>query len=516
MSADVVLVNGKIITMNPSAPFARAVAMKNDRIVAVGTDSVAQKWAGKKTKIIDLKRKVVVPGLTDAHAHIISLGHESSQLDLRHVSSIKSIQRLLKQKVDETERGRWILGRGWDQDRLKEKRYPTRWDLDEVAPDNPVFLTRVCGHVGVANSRALKIAGLGKKRAASLGEFVDRDPRTGEPTGLVKEKAVELICSMPEPSEKDLLEACTVALLKAAKVGLTSVTCITSSPKEVHALQKLREQGRLPLRIYVMVPVECLSDFTNRQLDDPFLKIRCVKIFADGSLGARTAALTEPYADEPSTTGILYYNLNQLKGLIKEADEAGFQIAVHVIGDQALMQALQAFEEAVGKERVASHRHRLEHASVLNPDLIKRIKALGLLATIQPHFVVSDFWIPKRLGPGRARWTYAFKSLIESGVPVAASSDAPVEPLNPLLGIWAAVTNRSSPQERLSVMEALRVYTLGAAYFSFEEDVKGSIEVGKYADLTVLSHDPLKVKPEKIKDIKVEMTIVGGRIAYVS
>lgn len=514
MSADIVLVNGHMITMNLSVPFAQAVAIRKGRIVAVGTDSEVQKWMDKRTKIIDLKSKTVVPGLNDAHAHIISLGHESSQLDLRHVSSIENIKRRVRNAAKEANKEKWIFGRGWDQDRLKEKRYPNRWDLDEVAPDNPVFLTRVCGHVGVANSRALKTVQLGWKELASLSEFVDEDPRTGEPTGLLKEKALDLIFEAVKLSGKNLHEACKVALSEAAKVGLTSVTCITSSPEEIHALQELNKQGRLPLRVYAMVPFECLSDFSNKRLDDPFLKIRCVKVFADGSLGARTAALEKPYTDEPSTAGVLYYNLDQLKELIEKADGAGFQVAVHVIGDRAVMQALQAFEEAVGKDRVIAHRHRLEHVSVLNPDLIKRMRALGLLATIQPHFVISDFWVPNRLGSKRARWTYAFKSLIESGVPVAASSDAPVEPLNPLLGVWAAVTRSLSSQERLSVLEALQAYTLGPAYFSFEEGVKGTIEVGRYADLAVLSHDPLKTKPDRIKDIKVEMTIVGGKIVY--
>jgi len=221
----------------------------------------------------------------------------------------------------------------------------------------------------------------------------------------------------------------------------------------------------------------------------------------------------EPYVDGPSETGMLYYTLKQQRQLIEEADSSGFQIAVHVIGDKAVEQTVQAFED-LGKEHVVKHRHRLEHVSVVNPDLIKRIESLGLLATIQPHFVVSDFWVINRLGPERARWTYAFKSLVDNGIPVAGSSDAPVEQLNPLLGVWAAVTRERSPEERLSVMEALRAYTMGGAYFSFEENVKGSIEVGKYADLAVLSQSPLKVKPDRIKDIKVEMTMVGGKVVY--
>jgi len=263
-----------------------------------------------------------------------------------------------------------------------------------------------------------------------------------------------------------------------------------------------------------MFPAECLDSFKGEQLNDPFLKLRCIKIFTDGSLGARTAAMQKPYTDDPSTTGILYHSLAQLKNLIKEADQAGFQVAVHAIGDKAVEETLKAFSEALSKERITRHRHRIEHASVLNPNLIKRIKALGLAVCIQPHFIVSDFWVPQRLGPERARWTYALKSLISHGVRLAASSDAPVEPLSPLLGIWAAVTQHEFLEERLSAEEALKTYTVDAAYFSFEENVKGSIEVGKYADFTVLSHNPLKVKPEKIKDIRVEMTVVEGKVVY--
>ncbi len=515
MNADLVLINGDFVTMDPSIPFAQAVAVRKDKIVAVGTTSKVRRWIGKKTKIVDLKGKTVVPGFTDSHAHIIWLGFQSSELDLRNVSSIESIKRQLRERVKATEKGKWVFGRGWDQDLLKEKRYPTRWDLDKAAPDNPVFIVRVCGHIGVANSKALELAGIDKKTAKSLGDYVGRDPETGDLNGLFKEKTVDLIRGIPKPSLRELQKACITALSEAAKLGLTTVTCITDSLGEIYALEKLAEKGQLSLRVYAMVPIDSLRKLKNRKVDAPYLKVKCVKMFADGSLGARTAALMEPYADEPSEAGMLYYALKQQRQLINEADSSGFQIAVHVIGDKAVEQTVQAFED-LGKERVMKHRHRLEHVSVLNPNLIKRIKSLGLLATIQPHFVVSDFWVVNRLGHERARWTYAFKSLVDNGVPVAGSSDAPVEQLNPLLGVWAAVTRERSPEERLSVMEALRAYTMGGAYFSFEEKVKGSIEVGKYADLAVLSQNPLKVKPDKIKDIVVVMTMVGGRIAYSS
>ncbi len=515
MSAELVLTNGTIVTMGQCNPVAQAVAVKKGKIVDVGTNTEVKRWIGRQTKTIDLKNKTVVPGFIDSHAHMVSLGRPLPWLDLRYVSSIKEIQRRLKAEVRKTGNGKWIVGRGWDQERLREKRFPTRWDLDKVSLDNPILIIRACGHAAVANSKALKTAKIDKKSPAILREFVDTDA-DGEPTGLVKEKAVDLLSSLPQPSEENLLSACCKACSEAAKSGLTSITCIASDPREIYALQKLRKEGRLSVRVYVMVPVECFEDFKDKQLDDPFLKLRCLKIFTDGSLGARTAALLEPYTDEPSTSGILYYSYAQLKNLVKKAEEAGFQIAVHAIGDKAVKETLSTFGSVLSKEQIAEHRHRIEHASLLSPDLIKLIRTLGVIVCIQPHFVVSDFWVPKRLGPERARWVYAFKSLMRNGVLLASSSDAPIELLSPLLGIWAAVTKHRLPEERLSVEEALRTYTINAAYFSFEEAVKGSIEVGKYADLTVLSHNPMKVEPSEIKDIEVEMTIVDGKIVYSS
>jgi predicted amidohydrolase YtcJ len=252
----------------------------------------------------------------------------------------------------------------------------------------------------------------------------------------------------------------------------------------------------------------------GKKFEHDFLTLRCVKILSDGSLGARTAALNKPYADDPSTRGILNYTIAELKTHVKKADKAGFQVSVHVIGDLAAAETLRAFEETFSKDIIVKHRHRIEHASVLNPNLIELIYKAGLLVCVQPHFVVSDFWLSERLGPRRARWAYPFKSMMKRGILLAGSSDAPAEQLNPLSGIWAAVTRKSFPQERLSVEEALKLYTINAAYMSFEENVKGSIEVGKLADLTVLSDNPLEIQPDKILDIKVEMTIVGGNVVY--
>lgn len=513
--ADLVIINANVITMNKKQPKAEAVAIKTGKIVEVGSNEEIQAFAGKETRTIDLHGKTVVPGLIDAHVHLLSLSPERL-VELRDVSSIAEIQQKLKAQVQKTKKRKWIVGRGWDQDRLKESRYPTRWDLDKISPENPVLLWRVCGHIAVANSKALEIANFGKSAAASLGELVDRDSTTGEPTGILRERAVDIVSRHAEPHDEDLNEACISACQVAAKAGLTSVHWLASDPYEVKALKELRKRNELPIRVNLIIPAEHLQRFNTKKLDDPFLRLGCAKVFVDGSLGARTAALKQPYSDDPSTKGVLYYSMDELRALIKTIDEAGFQAAVHVIGDSAVDQALKAFEEAVDKSAIKKHRHRLEHVSVLNPRLLERIRELGLSVCIQPHFVVSDFWVPKRLGPERARWTYPIKSLIRSGILVAGSSDAPAEPVNPILGIWAAVARESFPEERISVDQALEVYTLNGAYLSFEEAVKGSIEKGKFADLTVLSKNPLKIKPEEIREIRVEMTIVNGKVVYAA
>jgi hypothetical protein len=302
------------------------------------------------------------------------------------------------------------------------------------------------------------------------------------------------------------------------EAGLTGVHWIVSSPTEIRVIQKLRAQNRLPLRVYILIPVELVDHLIRLGLSTGFgddtVKIGSVKIFADGSLGANTAALYESYSDDPSTRGMLLYSEEELEELITKTHKASLQLAVHAIGDRAIDMVLTALETTLQKIPREDHRHRIEHTSVLSEKLIRRMKELGVIASVQPHFVVSDFWVSDRLGLKRARWTYPFKTLIQEGITIAGGSDCPVEPISPLLGIWAAVSRESFPVEQISVEEALRMYTLNAAFFSFEEDVKGSIEVGKLTDLVVLSHDPRRVPPDKIKDIEVEMTFVGGRMVY--
>ena len=518
-NADLVLMNANVLTMNPSMPYAEALAIKDEKIVAVGKNKQIRRWIGEQTRVVDLRGKMVVPGFIDTHVHMRAFGRVLTWINLREVNSIKEMQQLLKRHVKRTPKEGWILGRGWDQEKFKEKRYPTRWDLDKVAPDNPVIFVRVCGHICVVNSKALELAGIARDTVAPSGGQIDKDPKTGEPTGILRENAKDLVWNIvPEPTEEELTEMCAQACQKAVENGLTSVHWIVHSPTEIRILQRLRKEGKLPLRVYLIIPVEFLDCLINAGLatgfGDNMIKIGSIKILADGSLGARTAALKKPYNDDPSTKGMLLYSQRSLNRLVLKAHRAGFQLAIHAIGDRATDMVLKALEKALRKLPRKDHRHRIEHVSVLNETLIQRMKELGVIASVQPHFVVSDFWVEKRLGKARARWVYPFKTLIERGVLVTGGSDCPVEPINPLLGVCAAVSRERSPEERINVEEALRIYTINAAYASFEEGIKGSIEAGKLADLVVLSDDLRKIKPDKIKDVRVEMTIVGGKIVF--
>jgi predicted amidohydrolase YtcJ len=513
------LINGNVLTMNPTRPKVQAIAVRNKRVTAVGTNAEIKPCIGKNTRLIDLLGRTVLPGFIDTHVHVAGLGRSLASVNLRDADSINELQKGLKEHIQKAPKGRWIVGHGWDQDRFKEKRYPTRWDLDKFSSDNPVVLTRVCGHICVANSKALELANLTARSASPLWGKIDEDVENDEPTGILRESAMDLIWKvMPLPNEEELIEVCSQACQKALSAGLTSVHWIVNSPNEIRAIQKLRKRDRLLLRVYILVPVELLDQLTGLGLctgfGDEIVRVGSLKILGDGSLGARTAALRKPYSDEPSTKGMLLYDQDELNALVIKAHEAGLQLAIHAIGDQAMEVVLTALENALTKAPRKDHRHRIEHASVLDKEMIRRMKRAKVIASVQPHFIISDFWVVSRVGSKRARWVYPLKSLFRQNVKVAGGSDCPVEPIHPLLGIWAAVARESFPEERLTVDEALSLYTINAAFASFEENIKGSIETGKLADLVILSQDPHEVSPENIKDIEVAMTIVGGKIVY--
>jgi len=516
MKAESAFINGVIFT--PSGR-AEALAVYKSRILKIGTNEEIKSLIGPKTKVIDLKGKTVLPGLIDAHVHLSGYGLALTQLDLRGTSSIEELKKAVKEKALSLSKGEWILGRGWDQELFKEKRYPTRWDLDEVSPENPVFLRRVCGHIAVVNSKALEIASITKETEDPPRGKIDRD-ESGEPTGILREWAMDLIYEkIPPPNLEQLKEALARAIKEAVKRGLTTIHFICSDrfPDELRALQLLKKEGRLLLRIYLVPPYDFLEKLEEIGIiagfGDPMLKIGGIKILEDGSLGGRTAALEEPYADMPEKKGMLIYSPEELKEMVLKIHKAGFQAAIHAIGDRAINVTLDAIEYAI-KHEPRDHRHRIEHASVVNPKIIERMRKLNVVAVCQPHFIFTDFWAKDRLGPERTRWTYALKSLRENVV-VVGSSDCPVEPIDPLRGIWAAVTRPFLPEnEKLTVEEAIEIYTKGGAYASFEENEKGSIEEGKLADLVVLSEDPTKIDPDKIKDIKADMVVVDGKIVY--
>ncbi|MEM2263540.1 MAG: amidohydrolase [Candidatus Bathyarchaeia archaeon] len=510
--------NANVVTLDVGRPRAEALAIRDGKIVAAGSNAEVCRYIASGTRVLDLGGRTIVPGFIDCHVHMTGFGQHLQTLNLRDVCSIEEMKRRLREYAERHPEKSWIIGGRWDHELFRERRYPTRWDLDEAVPEKPVFLIRVCGHVGVANTRALKLAGI-RKGVRVNGGAVDVDMTSGELNGVLRENALDLVWrAVPKPSIAELEETCIQACLKAVENGLTCVHWIVDSLDEISIIQRLCNEGKLPLRVYLGVPVELLDELMKRGLAAGFgnemFRLGFVKILADGSLGAHTAALKQPYADMPETSGMLIYSQRRLNGLVLKAHKAGWQLAVHAIGDRAVESVLKAFHKALKKFPRRDHRHRVEHCSVLNPRLIRRMKRLGLIASVQPHFVVSDFWVLERVGVERARWVYPFKTLLNTGVVVASGSDCPVEPINPLLGVWAAVARKSFGEESLTVEEALKTYTLNAAYASFDELHMGTIEVGKFADLTVLSEDPFRVAPDEIRNIRVEMTIVGGKIVY--
>ncbi|MEM2957030.1 MAG: amidohydrolase [Candidatus Jordarchaeaceae archaeon] len=526
---DLCLANGNFITLDPDKPRAEAVAIRDGKIIGVGTNEEMKSLLGDKVKIVDLKGKTVLPGFTDCHIHLLGFGAMLNMLDLRGVKSIEEIKEKLRKEAQRKSKGAWIVGHGWDDSILAEKRLPTRWDLDQAAPDNPVTLMRICGHISCANSKALELAKITAETESPPGGKIDKDPRTNEPTGIMREAESFMILKLVTLEDEDYVSALKLACEKAVAKGITSIHCMPLLDQDQYfqdkAFQTLMMRGELPLRVYLQIPESCLSSILNLGFFTGFgnhqLKIGAIKIILDGSLGGRTAAMLEPFSDDPENRGIVIYNEKVLRNIVKVAHSENFQLAIHCIGDRAVTVALDALEEALREKPKKDHRHRIEHASVLNEDLIQRMKRLGVVASVQPPFIVSDGrWMLDRVGKERAKYVYPFKRLLEEGIILAAGSDCPVELMDPLLGIQAAVLRQVTPdytfipEQRVSVEQAIRMYTLDAAYASFEEKIKGSIETGKLADLVVLSDDPLKVPADKISEIEVEMTIVGGEIVY--
>lgn len=520
--SDLALINGTVLTMNQFQPQAEAIAIKNGRIVNVCTNEEIRRWIGKNTKVINLDGKTVVPGFIDTHIHVADFAKFLTWLNLKDAKSIEELKNNLRKHARKTRKGKWIIGHGWDQARFVEKRFPSLLDLNEASPDKPVILYHQCGKLCVVNSKALELAGVTRQTIAPEGGTIVKDEVTGELTGILQDDATNLVWSLiPAIGEEELTEAIGLACEKIVQAGVTSVHWMVSSPIEISIIKKLLAENRVPLRICMVIPAELLDDVTSSVLrkgsEDNLVRIGGVEIFVDGFLASRTAALLQPYSDDPSTKGKLMCSQHEVDALTARVRKANLQLIIHAMGDQAIDLALNAFEKVSGKASPRNHRHRLEQAAVINEGLIQRMKKLEVIVSVQPHVIVSEFAVwsaAEHLGPSRVRWLYPLRTLLREGIRVSGGSDCPMEPLNPLSGIQAAVTRNFFTEERITVDEALRIYTVNAAYSSCEENIKGSIEKGKLADITVISRDPLTVQPNEIEAIDVELTIVGGRVVY--
>ncbi len=525
--ADLVLIRGKIYTLAADHPWAEACAIKDGTFIAVGETQKVENFRGKGTKVIDLRGRLVLPGFNDAHVHFADGGFYLLGIDLRDAKDEQEFVERIKNYAAKLKPGEWILNGNWDHEAWPSKKHPTRALIDSVTRDNPVLVQRLDGHIALANSLALKLAGITKDTPDPQGGEIVKDPRTGEPTGILKDNAQSLVSAViPPPTKEQLKMAIKAAIRHANSLGVTSIQD-NSSDADLAIYQELLKEGELTLRINAWRPGYLYKHFEAIGLQSNFgndmLRIGTMKVFVDGSMGAGTALFYEPYSDDPSTCGIPIYEEQELYDFIAAIDKAGLQIAAHAIGDKANTWILNAFEKAFQANGRRDARHRVEHAQVVLPDDIERYRKLGIIASIQPSHCIDDMrWAEKRIG-GRAKHSYLFNSFVKAGVNIAFGTDWTVEPLNPLLGLYAAITREFPeggpkggwfPEEKITLAQAVEFYTIGSAYAEFQDHVKGSIQEGKLADLIVLDRNLFEIQPKEILDAKVDLTILGGKIVF--
>ncbi len=507
-SADLILTNGRFFTLDPVMPWAAAVAVAGDRILATGGLDEIAAYKGPDTEVIDLMGKTVIPGLTDSHIHLVLYGMDTLfRADLGGCRSIGEMQDRLR-AFDKERSPEWIIGCGFDHEIFAEKRFPTRQDLDEVSRDKPIIVVRLCGHAIVVNSKAIE-----------LGD-ADKLPASGRETGLLTEDDQDPVFDhAPSPTVEQRTEAILFAAEKARATGITAIHCLIGRMEEFNILRSLHDEDRLPIRFYVQVPYSIFPQLASEGLKtgdgDDMLRIGSVKMFEDGSMGAWTAGMREPFTDRPDTSGLLMRTQEELTEMVRKVHNAGWQAAVHAIGDLAVETTVNAFETVLNEtgEDNRVRRHRVEHASILAEDLVERMARLHILAAVQPQFVITDFWTIDRVGPERYRWTYPFRTLMESGVPTSLGSDCPVENLDAFELIYRAVTrDEHSQSECLTVEETVRLYALGGAYAAFQENIRGSIEAGKLADMVVLDTDIFNVPPSDIPRCRPSVIVLGGKL----
>jgi len=436
-------------------------------------------------------------------------------LNLSHSRSIEEIKRRVTRWTATGSPDTWVLGRGWDDEKLREHRYPTRHDLD-LAASNPVFLKRICGHVAVGNSAALSVAGINNLSANPIGGQIVRDSQ-GRPNGVLKETAIELVEKVVPESMYQTRKALVYASRKLARLGLTSLHCVISSLAELSVLRELKQEQKIPQSIYAIIPARLVNNLAPLELSSEksgeAFHVGAVKLYLDGSLGARTAALNEPYNDDPNSRGMLVMSHEELSEVVSKARKSEFQLCIHAIGDKAVDLAVQVLGDAFGTKGCRQLRHRIEHSSIVSQKSMKEMRRLGIIASIQPRFVYSDRWANDRLGPGRLPELYPFASMNRAGIMLTAGSDCPVEDPNPFEGIWSAVARPGlDKKEILTVGEALVAYTKNPAYASFSEDFRGTLGPGNVADMVVLDRDPYESSLESLRETRVVRTIIGGKV----
>lgn len=540
MEMDVIYFNGNIITMDEKNPKAEAVAVKGGRIVKLGKNQEIKSLQDQHTAMIDLENRTLIPGFNDSHMHLLHYGASLQRVDLTGTTSIGEMIRRCRTFAEGKSFNdvKWMEGRGWNQDFFTDNKFPTRYDLDQIAVDYPICLVRACGHVAVVNSKALELMGITKNTSQIHGGHFDID-EAGESLGIFRENALKLIYEqIPEPGLEDIKQMILDASAFALQQGITSVQTddFEALPVKdfeiiIRAYQELQTSGKLPIRVYeqcLLPTVEKLERFLDLGYctgqGDEFFKIGPLKLLCDGSLGARTAYLRKPYADDPTNYGISIYTQAALDHLVAVAHNAGMQLAIHCIGDKAMDMAFDSIEKAQGNKLRENARHGIIHCQITDETLLNRYKILDVIAHIQPIFIDYDLHIAEqRIGKSRVKTAYNWKTMIEKGIHVACGSDCPVEPFDVMPGIYAAVTRKDlkgyppagwMPEQQLTVQQALYGFTAGGAYASFEENFKGSIAIGKVADFTVLSEDIFIIEPDKLKDVKVLMTVVDGKVMY--
>ena len=524
-----VFTGGTLIDGTGALPIPNSsIVVTGPKIVDVGPSEKVN--IPKEAEILDVKGKTVIPGFIDSHTHFILMGVRiQSTLDLSKAKSLAEVVDQVSVRLAEMPAGSWLTGHGWDESEWPEKRYPTKDDLDPVSQENPVILTPCYGHLMVVNSRALDSAKITKGTPDPSGGKIDRDLISNEATGILREEAMDLIeAIIPPTTKKEALsgiqEACEIVL----RWGCTSIHDMGSDAIDIATYQTALEKGILNVRTYIMPDAQFTDEMLSgleilgirTRFGNDFLRIGSIKFYIDGSMGARTAVFSEPYADETSTYGIFAVSPDILKERVIRAHKLGMQVAIHAIGDKAIEVALDAIEAAIEQEPRNNHRHRIEHCEILTEKQLARIKQLGVVPAMQPNFV-GEWGQPggmyeQRLGLERLKFCNPYRRLLDEGIKVAFGSDCgycPPWPFNPIYGLWAAI-NHPIEESRISIENAIKCYTLNGAFASFDEDIKGSIEVGKLADIAVLSEDLITFPPKAIKDVKVDLTMVNGQILW--